>query len=628
MNENLSRRRFLQGACIGVGALTLSGCDDKKPDKKASKKEAFSGKANGLPSCDILIIGSGGAGLRAAVAARKVAPELSVIVATKMMPSRNATCMAEGGINGVTNFSDGDSYKLHAYDTVKGGAYLVDQDAAIKFCELAGKAIAEMDYIGTLFSRNPSGGVDAKKGDVPGGVAQRMMGGASKRRCNYSADKTGHIVMHACFDEAVSNDVKFLMDYELLDIGVEDGKCEGVVLRNLQTGDITPVLCKALVVATGGYTRIFYNRTSVPYIATGDGVAAAVRAGLGFEDPEMIQFHPTGVANGGTLITEAARGEGGYLLNNKGERFMKNYHEKMELAPRDVVARAIETEIREGRGYGEGLGSYVLIDVRHLGKETIMKKLPKIRHTALLFENLDLVEQPVPIRPTAHYSMGGIEVDKFDDMSTKMSGLYVGGEASCVSIHGANRLGGNSLSDAVVTGQLAGKGASAYAKTSSFGSGKNTEELAKKWREKFKKVANGKGEANEMYLLREELGKQNWDNMGIFRTQGKLDALEKALEDIQARYDKLSVPNANPVMNTAFTDYVELGNLILLSRCACLAARKRLESRGAHTREDYPKRDDVNFLKHSIVTLNDGKLELGYKNVVVTEFSLDGRKPQ
>ena len=342
----------------------------------------------------------------------------------------------------------------------------------------------------------------------------------------------------------------------------------------------------------------------------------------------MIQFHPTGVANGGTLITEAARGEGGYLLNNKGERFMKNYHEKMELAPRDVVARAIETEIREGRGYGEGLGSYVLIDVRHLGKETIMKKLPKIRHTALLFENLDLVEHPVPIRPTAHYSMGGIEVDKFDDMSTKIPGLYVGGEASCVSIHGANRLGGNSLSDAVVTGQLAGKGASAYAKTTSFGSGKNTEELAKKWREKFKKVANGKGEANEMYLLREELGKQNWDNMGIFRTQDKLDVLEKALEDIQARYDKLSVPNVNPVMNTAFTDYVELGNLILLSRCACLAARKRLESRGAHTREDYPKRDDVNFLKHSIVTLNDGKLELGYKNVVVTEFSLDGRKPQ
>ena len=474
-----------------------------------------------------------------------------------------------------------------------------------------------MDYIGTLFSRTDKGG-----------VAQRFMGGASKKRCNYSADKTGHILMHACLDEAISNGVKFLMDHELLEIGVDEGKCEGVVLRDIQTGEIYPVLCKALVVATGGYTRIFYNRTSTPYIATGDGVAAALRAGLGFEDPEMLQFHPTGVANGGTLITEAARGEGGYLLNNKGERFMKNYHEKMELAPRDVVARAIETEIREGRGYGEGLGSYVLIDVRHLGKEKIMKSLPKIRHTALLFQNIDLVEQPVPIRPTAHYSMGGIEVAKIDDMSTKIPGIFVGGEASCISIHGANRLGGNSLTDAVVTGRLAGMGATNYAKDATFGKGEKTKQLAKMWQDKFKEIANGSGEVHEMYALREELGKQNWDNMGIFRTQAQLDALSAALEDIEARYKNIRIPDNSSVMNTAFTDYVELGNLILLSRCACLAAQNRHESRGAHTREDYPKRDDVNFLKHSIVNLKDGKLELSYKPVVVTEFSLDGRKPQ
>lgn len=434
--------------------------------------------------------------------------------------------------------------------------------------------------------------------------------------------------MHACFDNALSNGVKFLMDHELLDIGVNNGKCEGVVLRNIQTGDITPVLCKSLVIASGGYTRIFYNRTSIPYISTGDGVAAALRAGLGFEDPEMIQFHPTGVANGGTLITEAARGEGGYLINNKGERFMKNYHKKMELAPRDVVARAIETEIREGRGYGEGLGAYVLIDVRHLGKDKILKALPKIRHTALLFENIDLVEQPVPIRPTAHYSMGGIEVDKFDDMSTKILGIYVGGEASCISIHGANRLGGNSLTDAVITGKLAGIGAANYAKTAEFGNGEITAKLAQKWQIKFKKVTNGGGKANEIYDLREELGRQNWDNMGIFRTQKQLDALAVALDDIEEHYNKLYVPNPNLVMNTAFTDYYELGNLILLSKCACLAARNRLESRGAHTREDYPKRDDVNFLKHSIVTLKDNKLELSYKDVIVTKFSLDGRKPQ
>lgn len=612
MSEQFTRREFLQTACISVSALAASSSATSVLAGDMPK-----GNENGLPSCDVLVIGSGGAGLRAAVAVRKNNPNLTVVVATKMMPSRNATCMAEGGINGVTDFSNGDSYKLHAYDTVKGGAYLVDQDAALKFCELAGKAIFDMDYIGTLFSRTDKGG-----------VAQRFMGGASKKRCNYSADKTGHILMHACLDEAISNGVKFLMDHELLEIGVDEGKCEGVVLRNIQTGEIYPVLCKALVVATGGYTRIFYNRTSTPYIATGDGVAAALRAGLGFEDPEMLQFHPTGVANGGTLITEAARGEGGYLLNNKGERFMKNYHEKMELAPRDVVARAIETEIREGRGYGEGLGSYVLIDVRHLGKEKIMKSLPKIRHTALLFENIDLVEQPVPIRPTAHYSMGGIEVAKIDDMSTKIPGIFVGGEASCISIHGANRLGGNSLTDAVVTGRLAGMGATNYAKDATFGKGEKTKQLAKMWQDKFKEIANGSGEVHEMYALREELGKQNWDNMGIFRTQAQLDALSAALEDIEARYKNIRIPDNSSVMNTAFTDYVELGNLILLSRCACLAAQNRHESRGAHTREDYPKRDDVNFLKHSIVNLKDGKLELSYKPVVVTEFSLDRRKPQ
>nr|WP_314179730.1 8-methylmenaquinol:fumarate reductase flavoprotein subunit [uncultured Campylobacter sp.] len=610
--QKFSRRDFLQTACIGAGALALSGCESASVS--ADKKE--SGNKAGLPSCDVLIVGSGGAGLRAAVAVRKKYPNLTVVVVNKGMPSRNATCMAEGGINGVIDFEHGDSHELHAYDTVKGSDFLGDQDAIIKFVEKATEAIHELDYAGMPFNRQKDST-----------VARRFAGGAKFERCNYAADKTGSIMMHTCLDEAITTGVKFLLDHYLLDIGMDNGVCEGVVLRDMQTGDVVPVLAKAVVLATGGYTRVFFNRTSTPFNASGDGIAAALRAGVAFKDPEMLQFHPTGVANGGALITEAARGLGGKLINNQGERFMSRYSKKMELAPRDIVARSIETEIREGRGYGEGMGSYVLLDVTHLGEEKIMHELPQIRHVGLLFENMDLVKEPIKIRPTAHYSMGGIEIAKFDDMSTHLSGLFAAGETSCASIHGANRLGGNSLTDAAVTGKLAGEGAGEYAsKRTGFGSGKHSAELAAKWRVKFKELTSGGGTSNEMYDLREELGKQNWDNMGIFRTKEKLEALQIKLEEIQARYDALKIPNPNPIYNTAITDYLELGNLILLARCACLGALNRNESRGAHTREDYPKRDDVNFLKHSIVTLVDGKPQLSYKDVVITKYPVEERK--
>lgn len=610
--ESFNRRDFLKSSTIGVGVLAASS----SPVSIMAKELKKDSTKNSLPAIDVLVIGSGGAGLRAAVAVRKKYPNLSVVVVNKGMPSRNATCMAEGGINGVIDFENGDSNKLHAYDTVKGSDFLGDQDAIIKFAKKATEAIHELDYAGMPFNRQKDKS-----------VARRFAGGAKYERCNYAADKTGSIMMHTCLDEAITYGVQFLLDHYLLDIATNEGECEGVVLLNIQNGKVLPVLAKSVILATGGYTRVFYNRTSTPFNASGDGIAAALRAGLAFKDPEMLQFHPTGVRNGGALITEAARGLGGKLINNKGERFMSKYSTRLELAPRDIVSRSIETEIRLGNGFSKGMDAYVLLDVTHLGEEKIMNELPQIRHVGLLFEGMDLVKEPIKIRPTAHYSMGGIEIAKFDDMSTHLAGLYAAGETSCASIHGANRLGGNSLADAAVTGKLAGEGAGEYAsKKKNFSSGKHAKELAKQWRAKIKDITNSSSNTSEFYDLREEFGQYNWDNMGIFRTGEKLQKHIKILDNIWAKYNNIKIANPNMFYNTALIEYLEFGNLILLARCACLAALNRKESRGAHTREDYPKRDDVNFLKHSLVTLKDDKLHIAYKDVVITEFAVEERK--
>lgn len=567
-------------------------------------------------SYDVLIVGSGGAGLRAAVEAMKN-KNLSVAVLSKLMPTRSATCMAEGGINAVLDFpGQKDTLESHAFDTVKGSDYLGDQDAIEFFVEKAAEAVKETDFWGTPYSRRPDGT-----------IACRMMGGHSNARTNFSADKTGHILLHSCFDFALGSGVKFLMDFQLLDVAVNDGVCCGAIVRNLKTGEIVPIKAKAVIIATGGYTRMFWLRTSTPYIATGDGVAVAMRAGVAFKDPEMVQFHPTGVANGGALITEAARGEGGYLVNKDNERFMSNYAPaKMELAPRDITARGIETEILEGRGFGEGLKAHVHLDLRHLGREKILDRLPQIRHIGLLFENVDLVEEPMPIRPTAHYSMGGVDVTDYRTMGTQVSGLFAAGECSCVSIHGANRLGGNSLADAMVTGTVAGKAAAVYAAGAPAVSADAVlETQAKFWQDRFRE-ATARQSGPRIPELRDRLAGLLWNKMGIFRTGQQLSELNAELAQLSQEYDRAWVGNSQQIYNSAFTHYIEVGNLIQLARSAALAALHREESRGAHTRKDFTTRNDEKFLQHSLVSLKAGQYDLSYRPVVMGKYQPEVRK--
>ena len=567
-------------------------------------------------SYDVVIVGSGGAGLRAAVEAMKN-KNLSVAVLSKMMPTRSATCMAEGGINAVLDFpGQQDSLESHAFDTVKGSDYLGDQDAIDFFVEKAAEAVKETDFWGTPYSRRPDGK-----------IACRMMGGHSKPRTNFSADKTGHILLHSCFDFALGSGVKFLMDFQLLDVAVAGGVCCGVIVRDLKTGEILPMKAKAVILATGGYTRMFWLRTSTPYIATGDGVAVAMRAGVAFKDPEMVQFHPTGVSNGGALITEAARGEGGYLINKDNERFMAKYApEKMELAPRDITARGIETEILEGRGFGEGLKAHVHLDLRHLGREKILDRLPQIRHVGLLFENVDLVEAPMPIRPTAHYSMGGVDVTDYRTMGTQLPGLFAAGECSCVSIHGANRLGGNSLADAMVTGKVAGEAAAAYAAGAAFSDADSAlEQQTKLWFDRFREVT-ARSNGPRVPELRDRLAALLWNKLGIFRSGGELSELNTELASLAADYERAWVGNAQPVYNSAFTHYLEVGNLIQLARAAALAALHREESRGAHTRRDFKTRNDEKFLQHSLVNLNGDQFALSYRPVVMGKYQPEVRK--
>lgn len=560
-------------------------------------------------SFDVLVIGSGGSGMRAALTAAQQG-DLQVAMMTKMFPTRSATGMAQGGINGVMQYADPkDTLEKHIFDTVKGSDFLGDQDAIEFFCQNMPAVIKELDYLGVPFSR-----------DAAGQIAQRNFGGQSSPRTCYSADKTGHVILHTMYEQCLKHGVQILQEWQLLDLVTDNGAVCGVVALEIKTGRIVPIAAKAVVIATGGAGRMYWLRTTNPFTSTGDGMAACFRAGLPLKDPEMVQFHPTGLAATGILMSEAVRGEGGYLVNNQGERFMKRYApEKMELATRDVVAKAIETEIKEGRGFGEGIGAYILADLRHLGEETITEKLHGIRDLAITFEGADPVTEPIPIRPTCHYSMGGIDVTDYRTCATSLKGVFAAGEAACISIHGANRLGGNSLADVMIFGKVAGRGASECARGRAFYGGSLLKEAAQVWETRFQQaVARQTGPT--VADIRDRMAAVMWHNVGIFRQAADMEQAEKAIDKLIEEYQNSVVGDASKVFNTAFVNYVELGNLLEIAKAVVIGALNRKESRGCHLRDDYPKRDDENFLKHTLIIKSGSQYVLSYRPVVVTKY--------
>ncbi len=559
---------------------------------------------------DVLVAGSGGAGMRAAIAAAEKGA--SVVLIAKSFPTRNATGMAQGGMNGyaAATAEAGDSADDHAKDTIRGGAYLSDQDAVRFYAQRCGEEIAWLDHCGMPFSR-----------DEMGKIAKRRFAGQSKQRTYYSADKTGNAMVQTLWEQCVKSDITILADWVLLDIAGDEEQVSGVAAYDLRTGRIEPIQAKTVILATGGAGRMYGGRTTNPYTATGDGIAAAFRAGVCLKDMEMIQFHPTGLAGSGIVISEAVRGEGGYLINNEGERFMKRYApDKMELATRDVVAKAIETEIAEGRGFGEGVHAYVLADMRHLGKEKILEKLSGVRDLAMTYENADPIEQPVPIRPVCHYIMGGIQVDNYETGETSLAGLYAAGEAACVSVHGANRLGGNALTDILVFGRAAGEAAAERAAVNGYGKTELLEALQQEWTERFNALREKKDGVSP-FEIKNKLAAVMWQYAGIDRTKAGLLQAKEALEKLEKEYETCRLGDEAAAWNTMFVQYVEAGSLLTAAKAVVMAALDRKESRGCHSRSDYPNRDDAKGLYHTQIRKTSDGWVLSRRPVAITWYA-------
>ncbi len=575
---------------------------------------------------DVLIIGAGGAGLNAAV--QLADADLRVAVVSKVFPTRSHTVAAQGGVNAALGNVDEDKWHWHMFDTVKGSDWLGDQDAIEFMCREAIPTVYELEHNGVPFSRLDNGRIYQR----PFGGQSRHFGKEQATRTCAAADRTGHAILHTLYQQNLKARSHFFTEYFAIDLlQDEEGAVTGALVMDIASGEPMVLNARATLLATGGCGQVF-RTTSNAHINTGDGMAMALRAGIPLQDMEFFQFHPTGVAGRGMLITEASRGEGGYLINRDGERFMERYAPTAkDLASRDVVARAIVTEVREGRGCGPK-GDHVLLKVDHLGEETVARRLPGIRETSKIFLGIDPAFEPIPVYPTAHYVMGGIPSDRFGRVVAParhgpeevVPGLYAAGECACVSVHGANRLGGNSLLDILVFGRLSGLDILEYLEENPRHrvTDSASEERAMARFQRFDR----EGEGIAVAELRSELQKVMEDHAGVFRTEEIMqEGLEK-MRAIRERLDEVRLHDRSRTFNTARVEAFELENLVDVGLSIVTSALHRQESRGAHSRPDYPERDDRNWMRHSLYFREGDRLD--YKPVRTRPLSVDSFPPK
>jgi len=563
---------------------------------------------------EAVIVGAGGAGLWAALELARAGVRTAVV--TKLYPTRSHTGAAQGGVCAALGNQEEDHWEWHMFDTIKGGDYLVDQDAAEILAQEAIERVIELERMGLPFDRTPDGRIDQRRF---GGHTRNYGEGAVRRSC-FAADRTGHMILQTLYQQCIKHEVTFFDEYHVVDLLLEGGQAGGVVAYRIADGELHIFRAAAVLLATGGDGRMF-RVTSNAHTLTGDGMALAYRRGIPLQDMEFYQFHPTGIVGLGILLSEAARGEGGYLINDAGERFMERYAPTlMELAPRDMISRAIYKEIRAGRGIGGK--DFVYLDVRHLGRAVIEAKLPDITDFARIYQGVEPLTQPVPVQPTAHYAMGGVPTDTDarvvrDGQGTVVPGLYAAGEVACVSVHGANRLGTNSLVDLLVFGRRAGRAMAEYCRTATAPAvAPDAHESVQAELEGLRTRRQGENPAH----IRAELATAMMDDCGVFRTDEGLRRVQPIVRDLRARYARARVLDAGRVFNTDLLEAREVGYLLDCAEATVASALARTESRGAHFREDFPERDDAAWLRHTLAYQAEGDPRLADRPVTITRF--------